>query len=90
MIRDAEYFKLKIGSIEGTGDAGDYLITLIKDKNVPKPKAAPTPIPEPDRASVEEVVATGKNSSEAAAPDTGDSKDEKSIDTKDEEAEKAS
>ena len=93
MLRDAEYFKSKIGSIDGAGDAGDHLISLIKDKNVPRPKVAPTPTPEPNRASAEEVRANGKPSSEAAdagAANTRSSKDEMSDEMKHGEAENAS
>jgi vacuolar protein sorting-associated protein 54 len=45
MLRDAEYFKTKLGSLDGAGDTGDYIVNLVKGKPVPKPKAAPEPRP---------------------------------------------
>jgi vacuolar protein sorting-associated protein 54 len=36
MLKDAEHFKLKIGGLDGAGNAGEYIIGLIKDKKVPK------------------------------------------------------
>ncbi len=36
MLRDAEYFKTKIGGLEGSGDVGDYLVNLVKEKDIPK------------------------------------------------------
>ncbi|RFU35253.1 hypothetical protein B7463_g1084, partial [Scytalidium lignicola] len=42
MLRDVEYFKTRIGNIGGAGDAGDYLISIVKGKAVPEP-TAPAP-----------------------------------------------
>ncbi|PBP23424.1 hypothetical protein BUE80_DR005932 [Diplocarpon rosae] len=52
MLRDAEHFKMKIGGLDGASDAGDYLVNLVKAKNVPK-AAVPTP-PSPPTPLVEE------------------------------------
>lgn len=71
MLRDTEHFKTKIGSLDGAGDAGDYLVNLVKAKNVPKPKVATPPPPpapieekEKDVEKVEAPVANGKSSSD--------------------------
>jgi vacuolar protein sorting-associated protein 54 len=39
MLRDAEYFKARIGGLDGAGDAGDYLVNLVKEKAVPRPQS---------------------------------------------------
>lgn len=36
MVRDAEYFHAKLGSIEGADDTGNYIVQLVKGKQVPK------------------------------------------------------
>jgi vacuolar protein sorting-associated protein 54 len=41
MLRDAEHFKARIGSIDGAGDTGDHLLKLVKEKDVPKPTEEP-------------------------------------------------
>jgi vacuolar protein sorting-associated protein 54 len=65
MLRDAEHFKTRIGGLDGAGDAGYYIVNLIKEKSVPKPKPlTPAPIEK------EETATNGKNgktSSEVAA-----------------------
>ncbi|KAH6666870.1 Vps54-like protein-domain-containing protein [Halenospora varia] len=61
MLRDAEHFKAKIGGLEGAGDAGDYLVNLVKNKSVPKPKAA-SPPPAAENGTTE---TNGKKSSES-------------------------
>ena len=58
MLRDAEYFKTRIGSLDGAGDTGDYIVNLVKEKSVPVAKAAA-----PDLAS---AATNGKTSSESA------------------------
>ncbi len=39
MLRDAEYFKSKLGGLDGAGDAGDYIVGLVKGKSLPRPKS---------------------------------------------------
>jgi vacuolar protein sorting-associated protein 54 len=58
MLRDAEYFKAKIGGLDGAGDAGDYIVKLVKEKNVPKLKVS--------SESKTELVTNGKSSSEGS------------------------
>lgn len=62
MLRDAEYFKAKIGGLDGAGNAGDYIVKLVKDKRVPKAKAAVSP---PAVVTTNPIL-NGKSSSEAA------------------------
>jgi vacuolar protein sorting-associated protein 54 len=62
MLRDAEHFKNKIGGLDGAGDAGNYIVNLVKEKNVPKPRPlTPAPIEK------DETATNGKTSSEVAA-----------------------
>ena len=43
MLVDAEHFRNRLGVLDGAGDTGDYLVTLVKEKGVPKPKAQKPP-----------------------------------------------
>lgn len=68
MIKDVEFFKTKIGSIDGAGDAGDYLVKLAQDKSVPKPKAAaPAPVATAPEKIPEVPVTNGKESADIEA-----------------------
>lgn len=68
MLRDVEYFKSKIGGLDGAGDAGDYIVGLIKGKSVLKPKAPVIEIPSPKRdMEKESTIANGKTSIESPA-----------------------
>ncbi|KAH8591166.1 Vps54-like protein-domain-containing protein [Bisporella sp. PMI_857] len=40
MLRDAEYFKSRIGALDGAGDTGDYILEIVREKPVPKPEAS--------------------------------------------------
>lgn len=51
MLQDVKFFSFKLGKIEGSGDAGDFLTEIVKSKEV-KPKT-----PEPFKAE----VATAEN-----------------------------
>jgi vacuolar protein sorting-associated protein 54 len=45
MLRDAEHFNSRIGSLDGAGDTGEFLINLVKEKTIPNTStltAAPT------------------------------------------------
>lgn len=35
MLRDAEHLSSRIGSLDGAGDTGEFLINLIKEKTIP-------------------------------------------------------
>ena len=69
MLRDAEYFKTRIGGLDGAGDAANYIVNIVKEKSIPKPEA-----------SLEAPVATnGKTSSDSKrATDQKEKKEEKS------------
>lgn len=45
MLGDVEYFQSRLGKIDGFDDAGDYLIKVIKSKEVTAPEPAPAPAP---------------------------------------------
>jgi vacuolar protein sorting-associated protein 54 len=57
MLRDAEYFKARIGGLDGAGDAGDYIVNLVKEKSVP---VATVAVSDPAPAAT-----NGKTSSES-------------------------
>jgi vacuolar protein sorting-associated protein 54 len=63
MLRDAEHFKSKIGGLDGAGDAGDYIVGLVKAKNVPKPKL-PVPEPAPAEAPAQENTTVNDKSND--------------------------
>jgi len=44
MLRDAEYFKTRIGGLDGAAETADYFVNLVKSKPVPRPRS-PTPPP---------------------------------------------
>ena len=70
MLRDAEHFNSKIGGLGGAGDAGDHIVSLVKAKNVPKPKL-PVPEPAPAEAPAQEnTTVNGKSSDEVASNET--------------------
>ena len=66
MVRDAEYFKTRIGGLDGAGDTGDYIVNLVKEKNVPKPMAPAPPLP-PEKLG---ATTNGKNSAETPSETT--------------------
>ncbi|KAF4636225.1 hypothetical protein G7Y89_g1868 [Cudoniella acicularis] len=70
MLRDAEHFKTKIGGLDGAGDTGDYLIKLVKDKTILKPKAES---PKPTQNGVTATNGTKANEN------TTDTEEKKSI-----------
>ena len=79
MLTDAEYFKTRIGGLDGAGDVGDYIVNVVKGKSVPKSKA---PIPAPAPVEKDKAAANGKSSSEITPPEvTGEDleKDETNI-----------
>jgi len=56
MLRDAEYFKTRIGSLDGAKDTADDILNIIKEKPIPKAKApAPPPPPPPTNGTDTEV-----------------------------------
>ncbi|CZT49537.1 related to VPS54-subunit of VP51-54 complex, required for protein sorting at the yeast late Golgi [Rhynchosporium secalis] len=68
MLRDAEHFGTKIGGLDGAGDTGEYLVNLIKAKNVPKAKVAtPSPPPTPAKAADKEESNEEDNEKDAIA-----------------------
>lgn len=69
MLRDAEYFKTRIGSLDGAGDAGDYLVNLVKGKSVPKPKANPPLSAASSKTATQDTAPNGKTSSENTKPE---------------------
>lgn len=42
MVRDVEYFKTRIGSLDGAGDTADYLLNAVKKKGAAKASGTTT------------------------------------------------
>ena len=61
MLRDAEHFKARIGGLDGAGDTGDFVVNLVKNKNVPKPKT-PSPPPVKEEAATNGTIPTPETS----------------------------
>lgn len=57
MLRDVDSFKSKIGGLDGAGDAGEFLVNLVKSKNVPKAETPPPP-PVAEEENAAETTAT--------------------------------
>jgi vacuolar protein sorting-associated protein 54 len=76
MLRDAEHFKSRVGGLDGAGDAGDYIVGLVKAKSVPKPKP-PVPESNPAKASATEDTVTNGKSSNVPLDDGPSEVDEK-------------
>lgn len=73
MLRDAEHFKTRIGSLDGAGDAGDFIVNLVKEKNVPKAKA-PSPPAEKEEAATNGEDTTPETTEDAEDKKNGDEK----------------
>jgi vacuolar protein sorting-associated protein 54 len=73
MIRDVEYFKTKIGGLDGAGDAGDYIVKLVKDKKVTKPRMATPP---PAENGKKDTLASGKEIGSNGTEKTNESTNE--------------
>lgn len=84
MLRDAEYFKSRIGGLDGAAETAEYFVTIVEAKSVPKPKA-PTPPPPPPVESpaeaepngVTEPVEEAKSTTDDKVPDNGETTSEK-------------
>lgn len=72
MLRDAEFFKTRIGGLEGAGDAGDYIVNLVKEKSVPK---AVVPETVPAAANTNGKTSSGSAPSSKAEEEKVDEKD---------------
>ncbi|PQE08253.1 hypothetical protein CJF31_00009510 [Rutstroemia sp. NJR-2017a BVV2] len=56
MLRDAEYFKTRIGALDDADDTGDYIIKIVNGKNVPRKSTSPPspqPQPQPEQNQLE-------------------------------------
>ncbi|KAL2133646.1 hypothetical protein VTI74DRAFT_2002 [Chaetomium olivicolor] len=52
MLRDVEFFQSRLGKIDGFEDAGEYLVNIIKGKQISAPPPAPpAPAPAPSEPS---------------------------------------
>ncbi|KAK3308597.1 Vps54-like protein-domain-containing protein [Chaetomium strumarium] len=47
MLRDVEFFQSRLGKIDGFEDAGEYLVSVIKSKQISAPPPPPASAPQP-------------------------------------------
>lgn len=59
MLRDIGHFKTKLGHVDGFGDTGDFLIDIIKSKQVRS--ASPPPSGETEEGSNEGETGAGRD-----------------------------
>jgi vacuolar protein sorting-associated protein 54 len=71
MLRDAEYFKARIGGLEGAEDTVEHILNIVKEKPIPKAKAPAAPAPAP--APAEDPPSTNGTAPEADLKATLDS-----------------
>lgn len=85
MLHDVEFFKTKLQHIDGFGSTGDYLLDIIKAKQV-KSAAPPPPPPPPSEkkreGEGEDFFDADKEAQIAAAEDNGDGKESADSETK--------
>jgi vacuolar protein sorting-associated protein 54 len=82
MLRDVEYFRTKVGGLDGAGDTGDYIVNLVKEKPVPKAKiSTPPPVDTNGKASSETVAEKAIEEKAAEEKDV----EEKAVEEKKEE-----
>lgn len=70
MQNDAEYFKAKMGNIDGSGDLGDQLLSLIQAKTIAPElpaKDSKTPTPPPRTSFLSPSNSNGSEKSETDA-----------------------
>ncbi|MCJ1392987.1 hypothetical protein MMC18_005859 [Xylographa bjoerkii] len=61
LLRDVEYFKARVGKLDGSGDIGDYLLNIINEKPIEAESRSRGRTPEPDRQPTE-IPRTNGNS----------------------------
>ena len=79
MLRDVDFFQAKLSKIDGFGDAGEYLTTIIKSKQV-KSAAPPAPAAaESEKKDPEEQAdsAETEDASDDKEPETAEKADDK-------------
>lgn len=61
MVRDIEYLSTRLGKVEGFGDLGEYLLKIVRSKDVVKadPPTAPPPEDAPKGKEAESEVKKG-------------------------------
>jgi vacuolar protein sorting-associated protein 54 len=85
MLRDAEHFKSKIGGLDGAGDAGDYIVSLVLRKSVPRPKPSVIAPTSTEVSVKENNITNGKSNSELSSEPPIDVNKEKQDDRQTEE-----
>jgi vacuolar protein sorting-associated protein 54 len=70
MLRDVDFFQSHLGKIDGFEDAGDYLVSVIKSKQIsaPPPPPTPPPAPAPQPASSKTAITTPPPPSRSPSP----------------------
>lgn len=67
MLRDAEFFKSKVGGLDGAGDTGDYIVGLVKGKSVPKPRLPDITVVPEEVSGKNNAITNGKTSTDISA-----------------------
>lgn len=80
MLRDVEFFKTKLQHIDGFGSTGDYLLDIIKAKQVKS--AAPPPSENKSEDQSEDFFDAEKEAQNATSEDNGDRKESVDSETK--------
>ena len=75
LLRDAEHFEAKLGSLDGAADTGTYLVSLVKEKHVaapPQPAVVVAPALPTRTTSAATVAANGDESTKADQAESND------------------
>lgn len=71
MLQDVEYFKARLGKIDGLEDAGDHLVSVIKKMTAPPPPPVPEVAPQlPPTTETTNQTEEGKKSAEDKPPES--------------------
>lgn len=81
MLHDVEFFKTKLQHIDGFGSTGDYLLDIIKAKQV-KSAAPPPPSEKKREGEGDDFFDAEKEVQTATAEDNGDGKEPADSETK--------
>jgi len=66
LLRDVEFFKNRISKLDGAGDIGDFLLSIINEKLVGQGRNPSAGTPEPGGRAGEEARANGNGTQEKA------------------------
>ena len=76
MLRDAEFFRSRLSKLDGAGDIGDYIVSIVNAKTVAEQPAPAQPILAP--VSTPSEAATTAGPTAESKPETVTKKETKS------------